>query len=41
VCAAHLFLAAHHEHAQREGRFDVVTLEGSDLQWLKAAFDGG
>jgi len=41
VHATQLFLAAHHEHAQREVRFDVVTLEGTELQWLKAAFDGG
>ena len=41
VHATQLFLAAHQAHAQREVRFDVVTLEGSDLQWLKAAFDGG
>lgn len=41
VHATQLFLAAHPEHAQREVRFDVVTLDGTDLQWLKAAFDGG
>lgn len=41
VHATQLFLVGHPEHAQREVRFDVVTLEGRDLQWLKAAFDGG
>ncbi len=41
VHATQLFLVAHPEHAQREVRFDVVTVEGTELQWLKAAFDGG
>ncbi len=41
VHATQLFLAAHPEHAQREVRFDVVTVEAGELQWLKAAFDGG
>jgi len=41
IHATQLFLAAHPEHGQREVRFDVVTVDGSTLQWLKAAFDGG
>ncbi|WP_293369100.1 YraN family protein [Nevskia sp.] len=41
VHATQLFLAAHQAHAQREVRFDVVTLENGEPQWLKAAFDGG
>jgi putative endonuclease len=39
VRAARRYLAGHPEHGQREVRFDVVALDGRDLQWLKAAFD--
>lgn len=41
IHAAQLFLASHREHANREVRFDVVALDGNELQWLKAAFDAG
>ena len=41
VHATRLFLGSHAQFAQSEVRFDVVTIEGGDLQWLKAAFDGG
>ncbi len=41
IHAAQLFLAAHAEHHTREVRFDVVALDGGQLQWLKAAFDAG
>lgn len=39
VRAARRYLVEHPEHGQREVRFDVVALDGRDLQWLKAAFD--
>lgn len=40
VLAARQFLAAHPQHAEREARFDVVSIEaGGQLHWLKAAFE--
>lgn len=39
IHAARLFLATHTEHANRNVRFDVVALDGAQLQWLQAAFD--
>lgn len=41
IHATRLFLAAHPEHGDAEVRFDIVTLDGSRIGWLKAAFDGG
>jgi putative endonuclease len=41
IHATRLFLAAHPEHGEAEVRFDIVTLEGPRIDWLKAAFDGG
>lgn len=41
IHAARSFLAAHPGHARREVRFDVVAIDGTALEWLKAAFDAG
>lgn len=38
ILAAQLFLQQHPEHQRRACRFDVVSITGTDLLWLKNAF---
>lgn len=38
ILAAQLYLQQHPEHQRRACRFDVVSITGTDLQWLKNAF---
>jgi putative endonuclease len=38
ILAAQLYLQKHPEHQCRACRFDVVSITGKDLQWLKNAF---
>lgn len=38
VLAAQLYLQQHPEHQRRACRFDVVSISGNELQWLKNAF---
>ena len=38
ILAAQLFLQQHPEHQRRACRFDVVSITGTELQWLKNAF---
>lgn len=40
VRATEQFLLQHPEHADREVRFDIVTIDAGAIDWLKAAFDG-
>ena len=43
ISAARLYLRGHTAHAQRACRFDVISIgtgtEGTELQWIRAAFD--
>lgn len=38
ILAAQLYLQQHPEHQRRPCRFDVISISGNELQWLKAAF---
>ena len=38
ILAAQLYLQQHPEHQHRPCRFDVISIAGNELQWLKAAF---
>ncbi len=38
LLAAQLYLQQHPEHSRRPCRFDVVSLQGDSLEWLKDAF---
>jgi Holliday junction resolvase-like predicted endonuclease len=39
VHAAQAYLAAHPQLAQLPVRFDVVALDGGQLEWIRGAFD--
>jgi len=45
IRAARQFLACHAQHAQRPGRFDVVSIgdgsHGVEIDWIRSAFDAG
>lgn len=38
IVAAQLYLQQHPAHQKRACRFDVISISGNELQWLKNAF---
>lgn len=39
VSAAHLWLAAHPRDAHRACRFDVLAFQGTEMTWVRGAFE--